>query len=174
MESGGTGFQPVKEFRIYRRNLPHCERPESIYFITFRTFKQIILTEDSRNIIFNSILFHHNKKYKLYAFVIMPDHVHLLLQPLEKTNNSFYSLAEILHSIKSYSANQINNMHKNTGKMPVPPRVWLDENYDRIIRDSKEFQEKMNYIINNPVKANLVETANDYKWLYILDSSDNT
>ena len=60
-------------------------------------------------------------------------------------------------------------MYKNTGKMPVPPRVWLDENYDRIIRDNKEFQEKMNYIINNPVKANLVESANDYKWLYILD-----
>ena len=60
-------------------------------------------------------------------------------------------------------------MHKNTGKMPVPPRVWLDENYDRIIRDNKEFQEKMNYIINNPVKATLVETAKDYKWLYIFD-----
>ena len=112
MKSGGTGFQPVKEFRIYRRNLPHWERPESIYFITFRTFKQVILTEESRNILFNSILFHNNKKYKLYAFVIMPDHVHLLLQPLEKRNNSFYSLAEILHSIKSYSANQINKMHK--------------------------------------------------------------
>ena len=169
MESGGTGFQPVKEFRIYRRNLPHWERPESVYFITFRTFKQVILTEDSRNITFNSILFHNNKKYKLYAFVIMPDHVHLLLQPLEKRNNSFYSLAEILHSIKSYSANQINKMHKTTGKMPVPPRVWLDENYDRIIRDNKEFQEKMNYIINNPAKTKLVEAAKDYKWLYILD-----
>ncbi len=150
MKSGGTGFQPVKEFRIYRRNLPHWERPESIYFITFRTFKQVIITEDSRNITFNSILFHNNEKYKLYAFVIMPDHVHLLLQPLEKTNDSFYSLSEILHSIKSYSANQINKIHKNTGKMPVPPRV-------------------MNYIINNPIKANLVESANDYKWLYILD-----
>ncbi len=63
MESGGTGFQPVKELSIYRRNLPHWERPESVYFITFRTFKQVILTEDSRDIIFISILFHHNKKY---------------------------------------------------------------------------------------------------------------
>ena len=52
MESGGTGFQPVKEFRIYRRNLPHCERPESIYFITLRTFRKVILTEDSRDITF--------------------------------------------------------------------------------------------------------------------------
>ena len=61
MESGGTGFQPVNEFRIYRRNLPHWERPESVYFITFRTFKQVILTEESRDITFNSILFHNNK-----------------------------------------------------------------------------------------------------------------
>ena len=53
--------------------------------------------------------------------------------------------------------------------MPVPLKVWLDENYDRIIRDNKEFQEKMNYIINNPAKANLVEAAKDYKWLYIFD-----
>jgi len=169
MESGGTGFQPVKEFRIYRRSLPHWERPESVYFITFRAFRQVILTEESKDITFNSILLHNNKKYKLYAFVIMPDHVHLLLQPLEKTNNTFYSLAEILHSIKSYSANQINKMLKNTGKMPVPPKVWLDEKYDRIIRDNNEFQEKMNYTINNPAKAKLVEAAKDYKWLYILD-----
>ena len=52
MESGGTGFQPVKEFRIYRRNLPHWEQSESVYFITFRTFRQVILTEESRDIIF--------------------------------------------------------------------------------------------------------------------------
>ncbi len=52
--------------------------------------------------------------------------------------------------------------------MPVPPKVWLDENYDRIIRDNKEFQEKMNYIINNPAKTNLVEAAKDYKWLFNL------
>jgi len=55
MESGGTGFQPVKEFRIYRRNIPHWEQPESGYFITFRTFRQVSLTEESRNIIFNNI-----------------------------------------------------------------------------------------------------------------------
>ena len=39
----------------------------------------------------------------------------------------------------------------------MPPRVWLDENYDKIIRDNKEFQERMNCIINDPVKTSLVE-----------------
>ena len=54
--------------------------------------------------------------------------------------------------------------------MPVPPRVWLDENYDRIIRDNKEFQEKMNYIINNPAKANLIETEKNYKFFEGLEA----
>ncbi len=56
-----------------------------------------------------------------------------------------------------------------TGILSVPSKVWLDENYDRIIRDNKEFQGEMNYIRNNPAKTNLVEAAKDYKWLYILD-----
>lgn len=168
-ESGGTGFQPVKELRVYRRNLPHWELPESVYFITFRTAKNVILFEEARNIVFDSIIFHKNKKYKLYAFVIMPDHVHLILQPLEKTKDAFYSLAEVLHSVKSYSANQINRLLRSTGKMPVPPRVWLDENFDRIIRNNHEFWEKMNYIRNNPVKSGIIERPENYKWLYVLE-----
>jgi len=55
-QSGGTGFQPVKEFKIYTRNLPHWQSPGSVYFITFRTFKKITLPESTRDIIFNSIL----------------------------------------------------------------------------------------------------------------------
>ena len=127
----------MSKFKIYRRNLPHWCRPESVYFITFRTFKQVILTEEARDITFNSILFHNNKKYKLYTFVIMPDHVHLLLYPLEKTKNAFYSLSEILHSIKSYSANQINKLLKSAGKMPVPPRNLID----------KEFYKRRKYLV---------------------------
>ena len=40
---GSTGFQPVKEFRIYKRNLPHWEVPWSVYFVTFRTTIDFIL-----------------------------------------------------------------------------------------------------------------------------------
>lgn len=56
-----------------------------------------------------------------------------------------------------------------TGKMPVPPRVWLDENFDRIIRNNHEFWEKMNYIRNNPVKSGIIERPENYKWLYVLE-----
>jgi hypothetical protein len=45
--------------------------------------------------------------------------------------------------------------------------VWLDENFDRIIRDEEEFLEKMGYIVNNPMKTGLVQNSEDYKWLYV-------
>jgi len=160
-KSGGTGFQPVKEFKIYRRNLPHWESPGSIYFITFRTFKNIVLSEDTRDIVFNSILYWKDKKFNLYASVVMPDHVHLILQPLDNSSMEFFSLAEILHSIKSYSSNQINKSLKRSGT------VWLDENFDRIVRDESELLEKLNYVMNNPVKAGLVGNAEHYEWLYL-------
>jgi len=54
--SGSTGFQPVTEFKIYRRNPPHWQSPGCVYFITFRTAKDIIFTERTRDIVFNSIL----------------------------------------------------------------------------------------------------------------------
>lgn len=165
--SGGTGFQPVQEFRTYRRNLPHWVQPGCFYFITFRTNKNFVLPEQTRSIAIESIKFHNNKKYNLYACVVMPDHVHLVIQPMEKGRDSFYSLAEIMHSIKSFSSKEILKFLRSTGKMPVALNVWIDENFDRIIRNEKEYFEKMNYIANNPVKQGLVEKSEDYKWLYV-------
>lgn len=160
VDIGSTGFQPVESFKIYRRNLPHFESPGSVYFITFRTFKNLVLPEVARDIVFNSILYWNNKKFNLYTAVIMPNHAHLILQPLEKFLNSFFSLSEILHSIKSYSSNKINKILKRSGTL------WLDENFDRIVRDEEELVEKINYIINNPLKSGLVSNQEDYKWLY--------
>lgn len=160
-DSGSTGFQPVRKFRIYRRNLPHWEEPGRVYFITFRAVKDFILTEEARDVVINSIKFHSNRKCHLHACVIMPDHIHLIIQPLEKTGGALYSIAEILHSIKSYSANQINRLLNRRGN------VWLHESFDRIIRDEDELAEKMRYIVNNPLKSALVENPEDYKWLYV-------
>lgn len=166
---GGTGFQPVTEFRTYRRNLPHWVQPESFYFITFRTSKNAFLPEEARDIIIKSIRFHNGKKYNLYACAVIPDHVHLIAQPLEKERGSFYGLAEIMHSTKSFSSKEIKKLLKNTGKMPVPPSIWLDENFDRIIRDEKEYLEKMNYIMYNSVRKGLAKRPEDYRWVYLKD-----
>lgn len=155
-----TKLKPVKEFRVYKRNLPHWELPGSVYFITFNTAKEFTLSDTAKDITLDSIKFHSDKKYKLHGCVVMQTHVHLILQPLEATPGTFYSLAQIMHSIKSYSANSIQRLLNRKGN------VWLDENYDRILRDDEEYLEKMDYIVNNPLKAGLVEKPEDYKWLF--------
>lgn len=151
---GGTGFQPVR-----RRNLPHWEIGGSTYFITFRTKKRE-LSPEARFIVLDACLHFKDKRFYLWCGVIMPDHVHLLLTPKEDEAGQCYSLATILHSIKSFSAQKINKLLDRRGAL------WLDESYDRIVRDEKEFLEKWNYIRNNPVTKGLIEFPEDWDGIY--------
>jgi putative transposase len=86
--------------------------------------------------------------------------VHLLSQPLSKGEEGVFNLAEIIHSVKSFSAQQISQHRGVRGK------IWQDERYDRIVRDEAEFLEKWQYIRNNPVKEELSIYPEDYPWLY--------
>lgn len=161
MKSVVPGFKPIREFVIRTKKLPHWEQPASAYFVTFSTAKGVVLNEEARDAVFWSVRFHDGKKYELGACVVMPDHVHMVLQPLEKEANAFYSIAEITHSIKSYSAKQVNRRLNRAGQ------VWLDESYDRIIRNEDELLEKMNYIVSNPVKVGLADSSEGYRWLFL-------
>ncbi len=92
-------------------------------------------------------------KYKLHAWVIMPNHVHLLVTPLEG-----YSLSEIVHSCKSYTSLQANKLLNRSG------RFWFPEAFDRYIRDYEHFEKAFNYIERNPVKAKLCENQSDWRF----------
>ena len=152
-----TSFDPIDEFQITRRRLPHWQSPGSVYFVTTRSENRIF-TERERTTILDAVTFLARKKYNLFAAVIMPDHMHLLFQPISKSIEgsivNYYSLSEIMHSIKSYTAQQIGGM------------VWQHESYDHLIRNDQDFLETMNYIVKNPVKAGLVEHHSNYSWLY--------
>ena len=169
-----TTLKPIKDFKFYKRNLPHYELRGSIYFVTFKTAEEFTLSEPAKDITLDSVKFHAGKKYRLHSCVIMETHVHVILEPslveqaslpaskeLKEGDLTYYSLAQILHSIKSYSANKIQKLLNKKGN------IWLNENYDRLIRDDKEYEDKMNYIINNPVKVGLVEKPEDYRWLFV-------
>lgn len=140
--------------------MPHFEAPGGVYFITFSTVDGNTLSNAAKDIVALSIKFHAGKKYTLYAFVVMSTHVHCILQPLEQSEGVCYSIAQILHSIKSYSANRIQKQLGWKGS------VWQNENYDRVVRDEKAFETEMNYIIGNPVRDGVVENPEDYRWLY--------
>jgi putative transposase len=97
----------ISEFRSSRGYLPHLELPGSWYAANTKTWNGRILSENDRDIVWKAIFFHNGSKYDLDAVVVMPDHVHLILHPLVKNSSGYYSLREIFHSIKSYSAMEI-------------------------------------------------------------------
>ncbi|HEX2750166.1 MAG TPA: alanine--tRNA ligase-related protein, partial [Verrucomicrobiales bacterium] len=133
-QSGEAGTSSGEGARYSRRNLPHFERPWGKYMITFSTVDRRKLTPAEKDLVLESILtgkcLGH---YHLYAACIMPDHVHLLIEPgvkerQESANPVFYTLTEILQPMKSATAHQINKLHGATGP------VWEKESFDRLIR----------------------------------------
>jgi REP element-mobilizing transposase RayT len=106
-KKGGTGFQPVTSFKIRKRNLPHWQEPNRVYFLTWRCLKGQVLSPEERKITLESLCYWNRQKSTVYAAVVMPDHVHALCQPLVKKEDGIYDLGEILHSVKSFSAHKI-------------------------------------------------------------------
>ena len=90
--------------------------------------------------------------FKIFAYVIMPDHVHLLILPLFDRDISY-----IMMRIKGTSARVINSMLGRTGQ-----KLWQDEFYDYIPRNRNKVLEKIAYIHKNPVRKGLVECPEDY------------
>ena len=105
------------------------------------------------NMVEEALLKWDGERYRLIAWVLMPNHVHLLMLPLES-----YSVADIMHSIKSFTSHEANKLLKQSG------HFWAKEYYDRYIRDSRHFASTIAYIENNPVKARLCETPEDWPY----------
>lgn len=146
--------------RVSRRNLPHWELNGATYFVTFNTWKKLELSFQARQIALDACLFFNCKRCRVFIVVVMPDHVHLIVQPQLKTESTFWSLGEIMKSVKGYSSKQIAIAMNHIGV------VWQDERYDRIIRNPQEFENFWNYIRLNPVRANLCETPDQYPFLW--------
>jgi len=79
------------------------------------------------------------ERYRLVAWVIMPNHVHILIGSLDGNK-----LSDIMHSIKSYTAHEANRILGKKGSF------WFKEYFDRYIRNHKHFVQTITYIENNP------------------------
>jgi REP element-mobilizing transposase RayT len=102
----------------------------------------------------------------------MPDHIHLMVVP-DKRN----SISDVMRHIKGRFSRRYNILNRGmnspgyegkthrTGKSSLPkPKVWQESFHDHVIRNRKEFDQRLNYLYNNPVKAKLVEKPEDYKY----------
>ena len=90
-------------------------------------------------------------RYALHAFVIMPNHVHLMVE-------SRVPAARWLRSLKGFTGHEANRLLGLRGPF------WQDESYDHLVRNDVEFDRVRRYIENNPVAAGLVHTPEEFHW----------
>jgi Ser-tRNA(Ala) deacylase AlaX/REP element-mobilizing transposase RayT len=148
-----------------KRCLPHFEKPWAIYHITLTTLERRQLTPAARDIVFECIRHWNDRRYRLVAACVMPDHTHLIIQPGIEAQDPdgdpvFYSLSTILHTLKSFTAHEINKQAKASGS------VWEKEKFDRYIRSDADLEEKFHYVCRNPWDAGLVQLNEPWPWLW--------
>ncbi len=105
-----------------------------------------------------TLLHFDGQHYRVIAWVIMPNHVHSLIETLEP-------IAKTVQAWKSFSARWLlaNNQRLGLG-IPDPHTVWMREYWDCYIRDERHLEATIEYIHHNPVKAGLCGSATDWPW----------
>ena len=139
------------------RNLPQWRYPESTYFCTWRLhhFGDILVAAE-RTIVAETLDLFNEERYRLAAYVVMDDHVHVVVFPLKDQE-----LGKILHSWKSYTANWINKHRGVTGIR------WMKDTHTEIMRNHAALRSRVKYIYNNP-RRKWPEIV-DYPWLKVFD-----
>src|SRR5215813_310593 len=117
----------------YRRNLPHWRSLEATYFVTWRLASgQPGLLPQDRDLVMDALEKFDSERYELLAYVVMDDHVHVIVRPLPP-----HRLEHIVHSWKSFTAHRIRREgHRRR-------QVWQDEYFDRIVRDERELSRRL-------------------------------
>ena len=97
-------------------------------------------------------------RYRLLAWVVMPNHTHVLFQTMEG-----WSVAKTVASWKKFTARKICDFRRKNGEGTCAP-IWHREYWDRYIRDREHLARAIEYIHENPVKARLVGSGKDWPW----------
>ena len=141
----------------YRRTLPHIQDHVPI-FVTFNSDGRWELPPASRTLAMHSCMYEHGRRVRMHAFVIMPEHAHLLFTIINSSEDEA-PMYRIIGDIKGASSHNINRLLKRKS------RVWQEESFDRATREN-EFDYYMDYIITNPVRRGLVSSPEEYEWLW--------
>jgi REP element-mobilizing transposase RayT len=153
------------------------EEQDGLYFVTFQIVRwiDIFTRQVYRDIVIESLRFcQQNKGLEIYAFVVMSNHLHLLIRSQEA------KLSDTIREFKSFTAKKILEVmqteiesrrewmlnlfefsakqHKRNEKY----QIWTHENHAEIIYSNKFIEQKVNYIHENPVRAGIVAQTEDY------------
>jgi putative transposase len=104
------------------------------------------------NLMVEAILYRNGGAYELHNYVVMSNHVHLLITP-------HFAVSKLTQSLKRFTAREANLVLGLTGQP-----FWQDESYDRLVRNEQEFKRIANYIEMNPVHAGFVASPEAFQW----------
>jgi putative DNA methylase len=150
---------PKKVIRLWEEELGHLDDEVDRILLQKRIERYLdqgygnAFLKDPRvaTIVQDSLLKLDGERYDLFSWVVMPNHSHFLLTRFED-----WELEQLMHSHKSYTAHQANKLLNRPGKF------WMEEYFDRYIRNADHFRNAVNYIENNPVKAGLCSKPSDW------------
>ena len=134
----------------------HLKAESECYFFTMNTRgrERVFLCPDLAQILVDALYdLRARVRMRLHAFVVMPDHVHFVASLGEGETPS-----RLMHSLKSYAAKQINSRRGMSGN------VWQRGFYSHGIRDERDAATKVRYVLENPVRAHLVDSPDAYEF----------
>lgn len=120
------------------------------------------------DVVKEALHYRDGKVFDLHAYCIMSNHVHAVFEPLSTSDRqsdpakSEYNsdLDKKMQSLKRHTARQANIILGREGAF------WQDESYDRVIRDPEEYIRTLNYVLEDPVRAGLVSSWEEWRWTY--------
>ena len=133
---------------------------------------QWLRQKDIADIVKEAMHYRDKKEYDLIAYTIMPNHVHMVFTPVERFDKSLicrsepntvwlYRVTRILQHLKKNTAIKCNRVLNRTGAF------WQHESYDHVVRDADELKRIVEYVLNNPVKAGLADTPEQWEYNYV-------
>jgi REP element-mobilizing transposase RayT len=185
-------FQADEERTVYK-SLPKFDDNSYVHFITTNTYKNYPYFQDEEfsQILLEELRFYSGKLgFVIIGYVIMPTHLHLLLW-WDKDKHPMLNISIIMQRIKGATARRIIDLLRGRSEHPLQPvsqnrermlsatqdradpkahkrnikhRLWQRGFYDFNIYSEETLTEKLDYIHNNPVRAELVASPGDYAW----------
>jgi len=161
---------------VHRKKLQHFNLPGQAHELTFSCYQRLpLLSRDrTRQWMIDAIESARNKLcYDVYAFVIMPEHVHIIVYPRNQPHDIAWFLKSVKQSVSRKAHAWLSANHKEwLEKLTVVPkegpgvfRFWqAGGGYDRNIVSYATLMQMIEYIHANPVKRGLVERAADWPW----------
>jgi putative transposase len=133
--------------------LKRFQKAEALHFITFSCFHRLpLLDEPGAKETFEAVLDLTRARHeaRIYAYVLMPEHVHLLINEPPSI-----LLAQFLKAVKQMTSRRLRGQRES---------FWLERCFDSSVRGEAERSEVIRYIHRNPVKRGLVASPGDYPW----------